>query len=131
MLTVEELMKPRYKVIADYPGNFLSVGTIIVTHDIWQDFTIELWCQSNDKYPHLFKKLQWWEERAVEDMPEYVKCVRTPDQIIQRGEVLKMHWESATDGKIIDREWWVFPYTNFYIPAAAAEYEQYQQSKNK
>ncbi len=26
-----------------------------------------------EKMPHLFRKLNWWEERKVEDMPDYVK----------------------------------------------------------
>ena len=68
-MNTEDLMKPRYKVIADYPGNIWMVGTIM---DL--DMSKQL-VSFYDKYPHLFRKLEWWEERKIEDMPEYVKCL--------------------------------------------------------
>lgn len=88
-MTVEELLMPRYKVIADYPHNPYKVG------DLLEEFTKTAFkltvtyngnsmdeTQANtypasaiEKMPHLFRKLNWWEERKVEDMPEYVKLV--------------------------------------------------------
>lgn len=83
-MTPEELLKPRYKVIADYPGTCFEIGEIIQ----WDDRTTEtqrraLIIQSSaghgikteiaDKYPHLFQKLEWWQERKPEDLPAYVK----------------------------------------------------------
>jgi hypothetical protein len=65
---VEDLLKPRYKVIADYPGNDTPVGTI---HD--NEFTVRFHEKTLNSYPHLFKKLEWWEERKESEMPEYVK----------------------------------------------------------
>lgn len=81
-MSEQELMRPRYKVIADYPGmnNYLiNVGDIItddgknqcVTQDEKVVFAIN-W----NAYPHLFKKLEWWEERdGFADFPKYVKLV--------------------------------------------------------
>ena len=86
-MTVEELLMPRYKVIADYPHNPYKVG------DLLEEFTNTAFkltvtyngnsmdeTQANtypasaiEKMPHLFRKLNWWEERKVEDMPDYVK----------------------------------------------------------
>ena len=87
VMTVEELLMPRYKVIADYPHNPYKVG------DLLEEFTNTAFkltvtyngnsmdeTQANtypasaiEKMPHLFRKLNWWEERKVEDMPDYVK----------------------------------------------------------
>ena len=87
VMTVENLMMPRYKVIADYPHNPYKVG------DLLEEFTNTAFkltvtyngnsmdeTQANtypasaiEKMPHLFRKLNWWEERKVEDMPDYVK----------------------------------------------------------
>lgn len=68
-MTTEELLQPRYKVIADYPGNVAYVG------EIYEDDICIRWNEQKfKKYPHLFRKLEWWEERDEKDMPEYVKC---------------------------------------------------------
>lgn len=77
--------------------------------------------------PHLFKKLEWWEDLKPEDMPEYIKCIKTPDQIIMPGEVLKVIW-SEIGGKVENGPW-VFPYTNCYLPATEAEYLEYIKQK--
>ena len=69
---VEQLMRPRYKVIADYPGNNMAVGKILTFEWHAENQRIEL-CFYYDKYPHLFRKLEWWEQRTPEEMPEYVK----------------------------------------------------------
>jgi hypothetical protein len=74
-MTVEELLKPRYKVIADYPGNhYGNIGTILDRD--WAQYPNDdetqpaIWRIS--QYPHLFKKLKWWEERKLNDMPDYL-----------------------------------------------------------
>jgi hypothetical protein len=65
VMTVEELLMPRYKVIADYPGmdDSYEIGEVLKP----------AYTGIVDAYPHLFRKLNWWEERKVEDMPDYVK----------------------------------------------------------
>lgn len=72
-LTKEQLLIPRYKVIADYPGNGLEVGTIMTPAPDWKDFTIKFWSESYSKFPHLFKLLPWWCDRNAEDMPDYLR----------------------------------------------------------
>ncbi len=65
---VVDLLQPRYKVIADYPYNKRHrVGQIIA--EPLESFY--------DKYPYIFRKLEWWEERTVEEMPKYVKYIGT------------------------------------------------------
>lgn len=69
-MTAEQLMKPRFKVIADYPGNHIEIGTVIA-----EDYGRNHYDAPNEfeKYPAIFKKLEWWEERSIEDMPEFLK----------------------------------------------------------
>ncbi len=62
-MTKKELLIERYKCIADYPENkFCKVGEILMGND-----------SNLCNYPHLFKKLEWWEERTPRDMPTYIK----------------------------------------------------------
>lgn len=77
-MTGEELLKPRYEVIADYPGSPFMIGQIYNTRmgnsckrviDLDNSVTIV------DEYPHLFKELKWWEKRTEAEMPKYVKFV--------------------------------------------------------
>lgn len=71
---VEDLLKPRWKVIADYPKSLYHVGDILNAG--WRSEDL-IYCDHDGPrwrdYPHLFRKLEWWEDRKPEDMPEYVK----------------------------------------------------------
>ncbi len=78
-LSVEELLKDRYKVIAPYPRH-LSDGVDI--GDILTDDGVTPVRNQHGKaiipfdwelFPNIFRKLEWHEERKSEDMPEYVK----------------------------------------------------------
>lgn len=96
---IANLLKPRYKVIADYPkcpfvvGQLLSqdmesVGEIFVDiSEVNETNKDRNWIGPDQigKYPHLFRELQWWEEREEKDMPMYVTV---------RGEVYKVkEWD--------------------------------------
>ena len=82
-LTKLDLLKPRFKVIADYLLSPFSLGEVLSLHnsnnDGWRytyydgEGSISLWQSELEEYPAIFQPLQWWEERAVEEMPEYVK----------------------------------------------------------
>lgn len=67
------LLAPRYKVIADWPLSELSETRIgqIFEITITDVATLDVVLPLYDKYPHLFRKLEWWEERKPEEMPEY------------------------------------------------------------
>lgn len=74
-MTASELLKPRFKIIADFPNNdFGKVGDILDRD--WSKYPNDdeekepIWSISD--YPHLFQRLNWWEERSVEDMPKKV-----------------------------------------------------------
>lgn len=85
----EQLLIPRYVVIADYPGSKFKVGQIIeFVSRADKEFSFteewfvvidgfafgETWFQ---QWPHIFKALQWWEARMLEEMPVYVKNTAT------------------------------------------------------
>jgi hypothetical protein len=72
-MTKDELLRIRYKVIADYPGSIFEIGHIINTYESAMAYLTETEKGCLKDYPHLFKPLKWWEDRKVEDMPEYYK----------------------------------------------------------
>lgn len=52
-MTKEELLKPRYKVIADYPGCNVEVGRVFES-EVGEYY---------DKFPANFRRLEWWQDR--------------------------------------------------------------------
>lgn len=132
MKTVEELLRPRYKVIADYPQSSLKVGDIIsfeLQHVEIAKYTalngdpikLAVMEKTVQKYPHLFQPLPWWSDRAVEDMPEYLYCPSR--KMFFRVE----RWHKSYF--IIDGRQ-KMQYGN-YIPATREEYELFKQQKEK
>jgi hypothetical protein len=73
-MTTEELLKPRYKVIADYPGCPFKVGEILqkTKYMSGKEFVRGMLHQPDD-YPANFQRLEWWEDRADDDMPNFYK----------------------------------------------------------
>ena len=86
-MTVKELLKDRWKVIADFPDSYFKVGDIedrdwakyVNTEDEADGI---LWKISD--FPHLFKKLEWWEEREIKDLPDYIKY---------KNKIYKVYWK--------------------------------------
>lgn len=72
-MKIEELLSARYEVIANYPRSLYEVGHIIHESENLEGkvfFTTEV-----QKYPHLFKKLDWFKDRKESEMPQYLKFV--------------------------------------------------------
>ena len=65
---IDDLLKPRYKVISDYPGRDVEIGHVINDPDYYERRGLQL-----KNYPHLFQKLEWYQERDKKDMPHYIK----------------------------------------------------------
>lgn len=127
------LLAPRYKVIADYPRSFYTLGEVIE-------------CDAPDhqlaQWPAIFKPLQWWEERTLEEMPMYLKQIGRinsedkpiPDRVIK----VSKHWANTAthphgNYKIFSSS--DDPHNEFYSqmyfdwqPATESEYLAYQQS---
>jgi hypothetical protein len=118
-MSIEDLLKPRYKVIADYPNATFKVGSV------WGELDIAMFSMTTDetkpdKYPHLFKKLEWWEERSEVEIP-YLK---TPaGNSVRKVESIDLMWGRVTfvGGKVRKIKQW--------LPATEKEYEEYLQSK--
>ncbi len=85
-MTNEELMQPRYKVIERWPDmhmlKFFTDQIITLNQKEGSQWFIDMgktkpydnyYDAYFEGYPHLFKKLEWWEEREPDDMPDYVK----------------------------------------------------------
>ncbi len=83
-MKIEELLRPRYKVIADYPHNPWLVGEVLFVDDKGElvgetigyvDYAYEIMENEVSNFPSCFRRIEWWEDRKVEDMPEYVSYV--------------------------------------------------------
>ena len=87
----EELMKPRWKVIADYPGSDYHIGEILDRDWGWVGNDEIGFKHQVSHYPHLFKKLEWWEERDETNFPKYVKIedrvIKVEKWIIEKSSV--------------------------------------------
>lgn len=118
-MTKEQLLKPRWKVIADFPDSDYVVGNI--EDRDWSKYVNEedetdgiVWSISN--FPHLFKELEWWEERAIEDLPDYVKY----QKLIYKAKdkfLASVRCEAHSfDGKGLNADW------GSCLPATEEEY---------
>jgi hypothetical protein len=135
-LLVEQLLRPRYKVIASFWYNPFEIGQILLLYlnsfNNWA-YTFDDPCGDTtqvlesdfSEYPHLFKKLEWWEGRKPEEMPQYVKWNYDPhiDDPIMKNHVRKVEgWEQAGYGVKINID---VIATKHWIPATEAEYNAY------
>lgn len=120
MLSTEQLMKPRYKVIALWPDCDTSIGDIYIHKDGIQ--SEENFCNDFDPYPHLFKRLEWWEERDIRDMPEYLRIIKTA----QIGKVSK--WDKKDFCAHVGGYVWSVSFGAF-LPATLADHTSYINSK--
>ncbi len=132
-MTNEELLKPRWKVIADFPGNStFRIKDVEVGIPHWcgdgtfyiSPHPFDAFCPDN--YPAIFKKLGWWEERKVEDIPDYLK-------LISRGEIFKiLRKEGGITGTVftgtIFQESEVWTHLAFFLPSTKEEYEKQHTS---
>ena len=56
------LLIPRFQLIADFIGNTQEIGYVFET-DIPAYY---------EKFPANFKRLEWWEERKISELPEFI-----------------------------------------------------------
>jgi hypothetical protein len=131
--TVEELMLPRYKVMADYPDSEFQVGEVLLqckdgvrlvslSRNMYVDwFKVEKW-------PSIFNKLEWWEERKTKELPDYVR----DDNGVYK--VKEWHTESAPKCSVFiipavhkgyTEDCSYCPLYSDFMPATAEEYAAY------
>ena len=131
-MTKEELLIPRYlcesPTDSHYPYSPFKVGDILTLNQISGNgsncCTINGVVYSEaalNKYPHLFRRLEWHEFRDEKDMPEYVKT-------INGQHVWWFHGFGSLGEKYAKVK--VGDYRSNYplsglLPATAEEYEQF------
>lgn len=133
-MTTEELLKPRYKVIADFWGNHFEVGKILELKKENGSSSFEYTWYGHDglysryesdfkDYPHLFRKLEWWEDRKVEDMPKYIRGIKS-------GRIIRVHkWDLKCEQGWICSDGFNCYHRESILPATESEYLEYKKSK--
>jgi hypothetical protein len=133
-LSVEELLRPRIKCMIRYPDSPFPVGAILeqdfeeqnIYH--YHDSLKRHWTLEDPQlYPEVFKEMEWWEDRKVDEMPEYV--------IEEGGHVFKTKWKEGAiteNGQqpmrveADDTDWLVIPNVMcFFQPATSTDYQAY------
>lgn len=77
-MTIEQLKKPRWKVVAEYPGSPFSKGDILMEFNYMGSNVIKIdidWYEEPQDYPAIFQQMSWWEDRTEEEMPKFVKWI--------------------------------------------------------
>lgn len=125
----EELSKPRYKVIADFPHNNYKVGDI-VDGTPWENN----WGVDFKDYPAIFKKLEWWQARKKDDLPQYVRIGDVVWKVDGWGEgILDMLPYAKSDNEEGRRDGFLSVEWNFRRdksrPATREEYETFIQKQ--
>lgn len=125
----KDLLAPRYKCIADYPNQEFEKGEILYSDGgkFYYCSDIGRHSISPDYYPAIFQKLEWWENRDVDDMPKYVKrlddgaIIKTDKWFLVGGD---MRWH--TENKFVTMS------AKTCLPATKEEYNTYLiQQKTK
>jgi len=128
-MTKEELMQPRYEVVADYPGrpNSMPVGHILKLDKFgagkyWHEYTDEEPIhidEGSTRFPKVLLLLHWWEHRKLEDFPLYLIRATPPYQVYKIGKLLLKDGCFLIDG-------YDFPESlSLYEPATETEYTNY------
>lgn len=128
-MDTEQLLAPRFKVIASYPNSIFKVGEVITIgrHE-------GVFCDPDgpkySDFPAIFQRLQWWEDLHVDDFPAYVK-VATDCTCLPFGTIHKvlawMHLGpviSVGEGDNVR-----FSVSDF-LPATLTDYLTYQKQQN-
>lgn len=134
---IEALMRPRYKVIADYPlsNMYFNVGDILYWNEKYESYRIDekkvaMNKDTVESYPHLFKPLAWYEDREASEMPAYVK-----HKSEFGGRVYKLSDAKESYGGI--NFMYDYPMTEHWVslseclPTTESYYLQYINNQNK
>lgn len=136
-MTKEELLKPRYKVMMDYPESKFTKGQILTKGNDEPRFGNE---HNNideaemQKYPNVFHKLRWSEEINKADLPPYVKVITK--SLDTYGKILKVkQWNfGGSKNKVtkVFQDIWADMYNATHLlPATEEEYKSHQSHTEK
>ena len=121
----EKLLQPRFEVIADYPESPFTIGDILTMNgSVYGTGNPQQFTREPDKYPHLFRKLPWWEKRERSEMPMYLKHTYNGETTFHKIESWDMEhflgWLNEKERSCCSLLTWSFDYT--YQPATEEEY---------
>lgn len=133
-MSIEELLKPRFEVIAEYPNCNFKIGDILkpiknATNNwyfIEKEYEPVLLLEVIEKYSHLFKKLQWFEKRNEEEMPKYLKhTLSDKSTTYHKVKSYDLSNPKFIEWKFDDKEWgnfgmWAKDFN--YMPCSEEEY---------
>src|SRR4051812_36607757 len=97
-MTVQELLRPRYLVVADFPqwSAFVHKKDDILElrgiHFVGNGTAKSINENEIDNYPAIFRKLEWWEMREESDMPEYILIKSEPFHVTSWEESALSNW---------------------------------------
>ena len=87
-MKAKDLLVPRFEVLETYPNSKFKKGDLLeritnATND-WYNHNkslidAEILLEEIEKYPHLFRKLNWWEKRTKDQMPKKLKSLCKKD----------------------------------------------------
>lgn len=131
---VEKLLMPRYKVIADYPESIFKIGEILIcivdgeegnqytfgNSQYYENLSPEI-------YTCVFKKLDWWEEREISEMPEYVKWKPSIGLSYKINKVIEWRDTSNPECRIPNHRGAIK--ASFFLPATLSDYQAYIKNK--
>ena len=126
-MTTEELLQPRFKVISPYPCSIHKLGDIILTYKSAMSYAVQIDDVSEkiclEDYPNIFKKLKWFEDREIEDLPEYLK---------DKNEIYKVYKYdlsySMFSVKVYEKSGYIL--TLFLYNVLPSNKEEYEANKN-
>lgn len=135
-MSIEQLMKSRFKVVADYPNSPFRCGDIL---EIVADPVDKWYCYRTGRtynvevksYPKVFQSIEWWQDRNPEEMPEYVWYDATGFSPKEKLIVLKVaKWVEEPDGEVWADANDPIGYCTYHMPRPATieEYNQYKST---
>jgi hypothetical protein len=142
--SIEDFLKIRYRVIAGVPFSKFEIGDTLLQMSVivkpeqkngelmWRVVGAERFgglsvgipmIKDPENYPHLFKKLEWWEDRKPEQMPQYVKGLKAVKKLLK----VEYHTDECPsfllEGSDIWSPAWIF------LPATETEYVAFINKK--
>lgn len=120
---MNEIFKPRFKQIADYPGSKTRKGDILICPDYDNQFTVDYWVKDKESYPQIFQKLYWYEERKECELPKYVIMfhTKTIHKVSYKEFLEGKIWIDKSNGHNINDYWWL----THALPIFESDYERY------
>lgn len=121
-MNTAELLIKRVKCMALYENSPHEIGDI-AAHLIGGTFVNQsnrIKVENPENYPAIWKEIFWWEERTIEEMPEYIKDIS--DGFVYKVEYRKRASYLEYKAGV---EWFSVQFGSHVLPATIEEYLAY------